>query len=70
MKLGLYEFSAASKQFNPTAKIMVAHVSECNAYDFAEEVTNCALSLDYYKGVTDEFDSPCVVVNTFNSILK
>ena len=67
MTLGLYVFSAASKQFNPTAKIIVAHVAESKAYDFAEEMADCALSLVSYRGTTDEFDSPCVVLNTFNS---
>lgn len=66
MILGLYEFKAANKQFNSTAKIIVAHVSESNAYGYAEEITNCALSMDCYRGITDEFDSPCVVLNTFN----
>ena len=64
MKLFLFEFVAGSRQYKPSAKIRVAHVCLSKAYEMAEEAADCALSL-CAEAITEQYDEPCVVSNTF-----
>lgn len=64
MKLYLFEFVASSRQYNPFARIRVAHVCLSKAYEMAEEAAGCALSL-CAEGFTERYNEPCVVLNTF-----
>ena len=65
MKLFTYKLKAANPQYDNQSEIIIADVSEINAIEKAEEITNCALSIEEWLGVK-EYDKPCVIKNTFN----
>ena len=65
MKLFTYKLKVANPQYDNQSEIIIADVSETKAIEKAEEITNCALSVEEWLGLK-EYDGPCIIKNTFS----
>ena len=67
MKLYKYKLKAANAQYQPNSEIVVVDISEINAIERAESLTQCQLSIVMWYGVVDLYNEPCVISNTFDN---
>lgn len=63
MKLNIYKFTS-HPQYKPNSEIIIVHTCESKAIEMAENIANCALSIEKI-GSSDEYEHPCVLKNTF-----
>lgn len=63
MELNIYKFTS-HPQYKPNGEIIIAHTCEIKAIEMAEDITNCALSIEQI-GSNDEYEHPTVIKNTF-----
>ena len=62
MKLNIYKFTSNS-QYKPNSEIIIAHTCETKAIEMAENITNCALSIEEIG--SSEYEHPFVIKNSF-----
>lgn len=63
MELNIYKFTS-NPQYKPNSEIIIAHICESKAIEMAENITNCALSIEKI-GSSNEYEHPFVIKNTF-----
>ena len=63
MELNIYKCTS-HPQYKPNSEIIIAHTCDTKAIEMAENITNCALSIEKI-GSSDEYEHPFVIKNTF-----